>query len=67
MENEKTGKGGENAEWEAIKKAEGGKALAIQWLGLSILTSVALGSIPGRELRSHKSQRMAKRKESRWS
>ena len=31
-----------------------GKALAVQWLGLGAFTAVARGSVPGRELRSHK-------------
>lgn len=52
-----------------LRKAEGGNSQAIQWLGLSIFISVALGSISGWELKSHKFKvwQKLKKKESRWS
>ena len=47
----------------ALKIRNTGNSLAVQWLGLQVLTAEDQRSIPGQKLRSHKLQVSAKKKE----
>ena len=45
-----------------VKLMNKGNSLVVQWLGLHALTADGPGSIPGRELKSHKLRSVAKKK-----
>ena len=49
----------------ALKIRNAGNSLAVQWLGLQVLTAEGWGSIPGQELRSHKLQVSGQKKRKR--